>query len=453
MNANKDIVKGAIVAGVIALVATTSGCSNNNEENELPEADNEGFGPVEEEEEDENENDLEEQGDVTLTYARGYDATGANEELIAAFEEEHPNINVEFLEMPTNTTESRERYLEMFTEEEDAVDVFDADIAWTAEMAHEGYALELDPFIEEDDEMEINDYFDGSLEAGQYDESQWALPKNLDTGLLYYRSDLVEDPPETWEELIDEADEHTGEDGPEFGYVMQADQYEGLVVNALEFIHGYGGEVVDENNNVTIHSDETIEALEKMIEVMETVTLPDNITNYDESDTHNTFTNGDAVFARNWSYMQGMTEDEDISEVTGDTEIAPLPSEPGETAAVLGGWMTMISSETDYPEEAWELMTFIAGEEGQQITAVEGGEAPTLEELYDNDDILGAVPLFAEDEFVETLEEASPRITSPAYTEISNIMQVEIYEAVIGDQTVEEAVLNMEAELESLIDP
>ncbi|MFC4737436.1 ABC transporter substrate-binding protein [Bacillus daqingensis] len=404
--------------------------------------------------EDAEENDGEEAADgeeVTITYARGQDATGATDVLVEAFEEEFPNINVEFREMPADTGQSHDQYVTEFSGGDASIDVFDADVIWPAEFAQANYVLELDRFIERDG-IDLDDYFEGTVDSGTFDGRMWAMPKFTDAGLLYYRSDIVDGPPETWDELIDMAGEYAGEEGTDFGYLMQANQYEGLVVNAIEFFGAYGAEVIDEDQNVTINSPEAVAALEKMIEIVQSDFVPGDILNFDEPATHTAFLEGQSVFARNWPYMQAMTEDEEISQVQGNVEFALLPAGDEGSAAGLGGWMTMINRNSEHPEEAWEFVKFMTGPEGQKITAIEGGSAPTLRDLYEDEEVQDAAPLFADEEFVATLENAVPRPVTPIYPQISDIMQIELSRALSGDISAEEAIENMEQEIQSALD-
>ncbi|AOM82368.1 ABC transporter substrate-binding protein [Salisediminibacterium beveridgei] len=440
----KKVVTGSVA---LTMAGTLAACGNDdNADNNAPANDAADNNANENNVNDNDENDeeaAEDQEEVTITYARGYDATGATDVLIEEFMAENPHITVEFREMPADTGQSHDQYVTEFSAGDDTIDVFDADVIWPAEFAQAQYILELDRFIERDD-IDMDEFFPGTVQSGQYEGRQWAMPKFTDAGLLYYRSDIVDTPPETWDELIDMAGEYMGEEGTEYGYLMQANQYEGLVVNAVEFIASYGGAVLDENENVVVNSPETVAAIEKMVEIVESDITPSNINNFMETETHNAFLNGDAVFARNWPYMQAMTENEDESNIAGNSAFALLPAGDDGSASGLGGWMTMINRNSNHPEEAWELMKFMSSYEGQKISAIEGGNAPTMRSLYDDEEVQDSAPLFADPEFVETLENAVPRPVSPIYPQISDLMQIELSRALAGDISPEEAAENME---------
>ncbi|GAB2536129.1 ABC transporter substrate-binding protein [Gracilibacillus alcaliphilus] len=386
--------------------------------------------------------------EVTIVYATGVDTTGSTLKQIEAFEEAHPHINVEYREMPADTGQQHDQYVTMFSSQSSEVDVFNGDVIWTAEFAQANYALELDRFIAADG-IELDRHFDGPIQAGNFDGKQWALPAYVNASFFYYRTDITDTPPATWDDLIEQAGALQGEEGTEFGYVLQAAQYEGLVTNFIEIIASYGGYVLDEDNNVIINSPETIKGLEKLAEIVGSDFVPGNILNFQEIETENAWIAGDAVFARNWTYMQSSSDDDERSEVVGNVEIAPLPAGDEGTASALGGWMAMINRYSEHPEEAWELVKFLASEEGQKILAVEGARAPTVKALYDDADVQAAGPLFANPDFVEGLSTAVPRPVSPIYPEISEIIQIEVSRVLVGEQTAEQAAENMQSQIEN----
>ena len=380
---------------------------------------------------------------VEIVYASGVDVTGATDKLIAAFEDKNPNITVKRQEMPADTGASHDQYVTTFSSKSAEIDVFDADVIWPAEFAQAQYALELDRFIEADG-INMDDYFPGTVQSGNFNGRQYAMPKYTDAGLLFYRKDIVETPPKTWDELFDMASELKGKEGTEFGYLMQANQYEGLVCNAVEFIAAYGGQVVDENNEVVVNTPETVAGITKMVEFVNSDFVPSNILSFQETETNNAWVGGQSVFARNWPYMQSTSEDKEASEVAGNVGFAVLPSGDDTNAATLGGWMSMINRYSENQEAAWEFVKFMSGPEGQKISAVDGGRAPTIEALYDDEEVKEAAVLFSNEEFVATLQNAVPRPVSPIYPVISDIMQVELSKALAKDITPEEAAKNMQ---------
>src|SRR5699024_12535179 len=149
-------------------------------------------------------------------------------------------------------------------------------------------------------------------------------------------------PAETWDELIEQADELQANGDVEFSYLRQASQYEGLITNAIEYIGSYGGAVLDDDENVVVDSPEVVTAIEKMQEIVQSDFVPSNILNFTEIETEAAFIEGNAVFARNWPYLQASSNDEEKSKVAGDVAFTTLPAGVDGFASALGGWMTLI---------------------------------------------------------------------------------------------------------------
>lgn len=392
----------------------------------------------------------EKDGKVKLVFARGQDATGASKKLVDAFVQAHPNIEVELREMPSDTGQSHDQYVTMFSAKSSEIDVFDLDVIWPAEFAQAGYLLPLDRFIQQDN-IKMDDYIKGAVQAGNFNGQQWTLPKFIDTGLLFYRTDLVKEVPKTWDDLIKTAKATKGQGGTQFGYLMQAKQYEGLVCNFVEFAAAYGGKILDDKGQVVINNPGTIKGLSKMIEVVKSDFVPSNITTFTEPESHTAFLEGQAPFIRNWPYQYALANDGTQSKIVGKVGVAPLPAGDAGSAATLGGWMSGINKNTKHPQEAWEFLKFMNGKEGQKISATLGGAAPTYLPDYDDADVQKASPLFANKDFVNGISKAVPRPTSPQYPKISEIIQIEVSKAIAGQETPEQAVQAMETKMKEVV--
>jgi multiple sugar transport system substrate-binding protein len=387
---------------------------------------------------------------VKLVYATGKDNTGSVQAMIDAFNASQDKIQVEFREMPSDTGQQHDAYVTMFNAESSEIDLFNVDVIWPAELAQAGYVLSLDRFIQNDG-FDLSQYNQGALSAARFNGKLWALPQYADAGMLFYRSDVAAEPPKTWDELITSANELKGQGDTQFGYLMQAKQYEGLVCNAVEFIAAYGGKIINENGEVAINSEDTIQGLKKLVEVATSGFVPENITTFTEQESHTAFIEGQSPFIRNWPYQYALANDESQSKIVGKVSVAPLPSGDAGSASALGGWMTAINKYTEHPQEAWEFLKFLNGPEGQKINAVKGGKAPTIPALFEDEEVIAANPYFGEEGFVNALNNAVSRPVAPNYQEISEILQIHISKAIAGTETVEDAVKAMETEMKDAL--
>ncbi|AEE96382.1 ABC transporter substrate-binding protein [Mahella australiensis] len=379
---------------------------------------------------------------ITVTYARGKDTTTANQKMLEAFEAKYPNIKINYQEMPPQSDQQHNAFVTALSAGDDSVDVYRLDIIWPAEFAAAGWVEPLDDYFTEEERAK---FLQGPIQGCTYNGSIYAVPLYTDAGVLYYRKDLVSTPPETWDELYNIGKQLMDEGKVDYGFVFQANQYEGLVCNVLEYIHSNGGKVLD-GSNVVLNSENSIEALnifKKMLDI-----APEGVTTYIENDGGAMFQEGKAAFMRNWpNWWSNLNKDE--SAVKDKVGIAPIPKGPKGDAtgkATLGGWNLSINKNSKNKDAAWKFIEFMTGEEGQKIQSVEGGYLPTRQSLYKDPDVIKANPHF--ESMYDVLVNALPRPVSPFYPKISESIQINTHKFLMGEIDAKTAVENMAKEIQ-----
>ncbi|MFD2617595.1 ABC transporter substrate-binding protein [Terrilactibacillus laevilacticus] len=387
---------------------------------------------------------------VKIVYAQGKDTTKVVPKIIKAFEKEHPNIDVEFRELPSDSNAQHDAYVTALNAKSSEFDVISLDVVWPAEFAQAGYVMPLDRFIQRD-RINMNDYNKGAVQAAQFNGKQWTMPRLGDAALLFYRKDLVpeKDVPKTWDDLQKAASQYQGKNGTKYGYLMQAKQYEGLVCDAVEFIASYGGQFINDKGEVVINSPEAIKGLQKMVDITNSNIVPGNINTFTEVESHTSFINGESPFIRNWTYQYAIANDKTQSKIVDKVGVAPLPAGDKGSVTALGGWQLGISAYSKHPKEAWEFVKFLSGKEGQKITAIDSGNIPTLTSLFQDKDVLKANPFFANKEFQEGYANAVPRPVAPNYQEISDIIQIEVSKAINKEISAKQAIQEMETQIKA----
>ncbi len=395
------------------------------------------------------ENDI-----TTITFNIGRDPTAAHQKIIQQFEEDYPHIRVQIVESPQDASLQHDLYVTRFAGKDESIDVIAIDVIWTAEFARAGWLRPLDDLAEE---LPMDDFLPGPIEACTYRDTLYAMPWFTDAGLLYYRKDLLNeygfDEPETWDELK-EIVTTIRQDQPHLsGFLIQAEQYEGLITNVMEFLWSHGADVWDETGRWQIATPEAEEALQRLIDFI----LVDNITprgvlTFQEEESRHVFQDGRAIFLRNWPYVWELANNPATgSKVVGNIGIAPVPGKnPDLRAATLGGWNLGISSYSEHPEESWKLIRYFMEYDQMKQFSIDGGRLPTRISLYKDDDILERSPYF--EDLYEVFINARPRPVTPHYSQISDIMQVSIHRALLGRITVREALERIDAEVQAMFD-
>jgi multiple sugar transport system substrate-binding protein len=146
------------------------------------------------------------------------------------------------------------------------------------------------------------------------------------------------------------------------------------------------------------------------------------VLSYEEPESLALFTQGQAVFHRNWPYAWSVANDPEKSKIAGKVATTPLPGfTPGNGAAALGGWQMGISPYSRKPELAWRFAAFMTGAAMQKRIALATGRAPTRLALYDDPEVKNKIPHLQP--LLATFKQAVPRPTTPVYVPLSNIMQ------------------------------
>jgi trehalose/maltose transport system substrate-binding protein len=399
-------------------------------------------------------------GTVTLTVAAG--AVGQELELTKqaaeAFEQANPGVTVNVLETPDLATDRLGLYLQYFEAQSSDVDLYQIDVIWPGDIAE--HLVDLNQYGAQSVKDE---HFDAIIENNTVDGKFVAMPWFTDAGLLYYRSDLLEEygysePPATWEELEAiakkvQAGQRNKGNQDFWGFVWQGNAYEGLTCDALEWVvSNGGGNIVEPDGEITINNPKAAEALDMAADWVGTIS-PSGVLGFGEEDARNMFQAGNAMFMRNWPYAYSLGNAEG-SAIKGKFGVSPLPAgDSGNGAAALGGWQLAVSKYSKNTEKAVELLMYMTGYEEQKRRAIVGSFNPTIKDLYEDEEVLEAVPFFGTlyDVFINAAARPST-VTAPQYAEASKIFFSHTHDVLSGNQSGTQAVRNIALDLEDLLE-
>jgi len=389
----------------------------------------------------------------TITVAAG--AVGIELELArqaaADFEALFPGVKVNVLDTPDMVQDRLGLYLQFFEAKSDRVDVYQIDVIWPGDLAQ--HFVDLYQYGAQD---YAPNHFEAIVENNTVDGRLVAIPWFTDAGLLYYRTDLLEKygydaPPKTWDELEEMAQVVTAgekKNNPDFwGFVFQGNAYEGLTCDALEWIASNdGGTIVNRDEEVTIANENAAEILEQVASWIGDI-APEGVLSFAEEDARKVWQAGNALFMRNWPYAYSLGNSDD-SAVKGKFDVSVLPHGKGESAATLGGWQLAVSKYSKDPALAAQVAFFFANYKNQKARAL-ASYNPTIKMLYQDPEVLEAVPFFGSLYDVFTNAVARPSTASaPNYNEVSTLFFKAVHEIISGASddamgTLEELALDI----------
>jgi len=184
-------------------------------------------------------------GKTTITFASAkFFAKSTIGQIVDEYNTSQSAVHVNYRELPTpnQSTEVHQQLVQSLSRRDGSLDVFTQDIVWISEFAGAGWAAPLDQYFNAAAQAE---YFPGAVDACTYNGKLTALPWYLDSGMLYYRKDLLDSAgiavPTTWAELTTASEKLVASRKVTSGFNWQAKQAEVLICDLVEFVGSNGG--------------------------------------------------------------------------------------------------------------------------------------------------------------------------------------------------------------------
>jgi multiple sugar transport system substrate-binding protein len=318
-------------------------------------------------------------------------------------------INFNALGNDPNT--QRQQLVRRLAAGDSSIDIMSMDVIWTAEFAEAGW---IKPFPEDVANEIRQGTLKGPLDTATYDGKLYGAPANSNTQLLWYRKDLVPNPPTTWSEMIDMAEKMK-----EAGRVeTMGDAYEGLVVWFNSLVQSAGGQILSSPDEVALQPDATRKALDIMGRLGRSKAADPSFPALREDQARLAFETGNAAFQVNWPFIYPSARD-NKAPIFKDIGWAPWPRVDANTPsrAPIGGFNWGVGGNTKHADQAFQAAACMRNEANQRDFALKGGLPPTLEALYDDPAFKKDYP-FA-DVIRTSLENAAVRPRTPVYSDVS----------------------------------
>jgi multiple sugar transport system substrate-binding protein len=395
---------------------------------------------------------------VTITFAYWEDDTEQVETLVQEFEEQYPYITV-------NLRPESAGGLAWDLGPGDA-DVRDIFVAIVDAQRERGDFMSLDPFIAADASFDLSDFYPATLEALTVERQIWAIPYGVDASVMYYNQDLFDQYgvpyPEigwTWDDFVSTAQAIRDPEADVYGYISIGGGWE-LVV----YIYQYGGRILDDMQtptHATFDDSLTVEAMEwygNLFHEYDVAPTPQELqasssmrdTDYAKKIA---VVNGKAGM---WSFaiscqggLGGFWEGLEWPMHWG---MVTLPQATGNTATGVVGDLFVngyaISSQTQHPDAAWQLVAFLSAHMRDHYVPVRRSHAESAE--YEQR--VGSNAAAVARAVLENAMPYSPRRFIDATLESLNILGEAAALIESGERTAQEAMYWAQQEAEARID-
>jgi multiple sugar transport system substrate-binding protein len=354
-------------------------------------------------------------GPVTLNFYLYPDTSGATEQAISNCNAQSGGkYTISYQMLPQGADGQRQQMARRLAAHDNSMDILGLDVTWEPEFAEAGWIV---PWTGTYKAQAESGTLKPSLQTATWQGQLVAVPDNTNTQLLWYRSDLVPNPPTTWAEMIADAEQLAKEGKPHY-IEIQGAQYEGGTVWFNTMVASAGGSILNASATAPALGAPAVKALSVMKELADSPAADPSLSVQMENQNRLAMEAGTAAFELNYPFVYpGMKLDN--PQLFKVFKWAPYPSvTPGVPAKVtIGGIDLAVSAYSQHKDLAFQAALCLRDAQNQLIGATVGGVPPTIASLYNDPKLFPDYPFHAD--ILSALENASVRPQTPVYQVVS----------------------------------
>lgn len=301
------------------------------------------------------------------------------------------------------------------------------------------------------DAARLEDFVPRLLELASIDRALYGLPRNIDARLLHYRTDIIETPPQTWDELFEVASFYNSP--PDlYGFVFPGRE-SGLFGTFYELAEMAGAQLFPPDLVPDIENEAARWALELLRGFYKKGIVPNRFTNWHFEQVHEIFRSGHAAMVGDFPGVYSLYQDPRVSVVGDRLGLSPYPTGPAGTSLAYGGGhtfgLTLKGAENPY---ALELLMFLTDFE-QQLLEARHGSVPVrrsvMTEMKDKANDFE----YARLEMLENV--ISEHILIPPkfarFPQIEEVVWLTVQRAILGQKTIDAALHFMREQIQQIV--
>jgi multiple sugar transport system substrate-binding protein len=328
-------------------------------------------------------------------------------QIIDLFEAEHPEIEVQLVTVASFTDYLTK--LQTLLAAGTPPDVISLGNEWFPAFMSKGAFADLTPFIQEDTELNLDDYIPRTLEVLTHDGKLYALPTSFSVDALFYNVDAFDaagipypDDTWTWETLLDAAQKLTIRDSngrvTQYGWTDSA-------LNMWPWIWQNGGQLFDDERNpsrATLTDPAVVQAVQFYYDLSLKYEVAPNVAELQQTPQREMFMAGRV--AMSYDNCGAQVPFAQITDFKWDVAKMAKGKERVTPMAENG---YALSAASEHPEEAWTLIKFLSGPTAVRVVVQAGGAMPCLKELSGSDEVQ------VKQAFIDSIPYSRPIFSAP----------------------------------------
>jgi multiple sugar transport system substrate-binding protein len=354
-------------------------------------------------------------GPVTLTYYLYPDSSAATVTAISNCDKQSGGkYTISYQQLPKGSDGQRQQLVRRLAAHDATIDIMGLDVTWEAEFAQAGWT---EPWTGTYRAQAENGTLKPALETAMWKGQLVAVPDNSNTQLLWYRSDLVPNPPKTWAEMFADAQQLAKQGKPHL-IEIQGAQYEGTTVWFNTMVASAGGTILNPDATKVTLGAPALKALSIMKQLASSSAADPSLSVQMEDPNRLAMEAGTAAFELNYPFVYpGMKLDNPTLFKNFKWALYPevIPGVPAKVT--IGGIDLAVSAYSQHKSLAFQAALCLRNKQNQLIGANIGGVPPTITSLYNDPALFKNYPFHAD--ILQALEHASVRPKSPVYQVVS----------------------------------
>jgi len=257
----------------------------------------------------------------------------------------------------------------------------------------------LDDFVDDptltNPDLDLEDFFGGALSTFQGEQGLFGLPLQIESSLLFYREDLLQEagfdgPPQTLEELEQYA--AALDSGQVAGFAMRG-RGAAATSQIVNLLYSFGGKWLNDDGSSALASPESVAALEYYANMLREYGPP-GPSNLHWNEVMSLYAQGGAAMVFDANVFRSIVEDpqQATQVVIDNTAYAPLPAGPAGSVPAVLVWGLGINHASDNPEAAWYFIQWALSKENQ-VAALLAGVPAARETAWADEEFKATAPV------------------------------------------------------------
>lgn len=268
----------------------------------------------------------------------------------------------------------------------------------------------------------------------------YALPIIGDTQLFFYRKDMMEKAPETWDDIRALA-KKTDPSSQRYLMAMRGVSGNPIVTEWFPYLYSFGGSMFDDHWNVTFNRPEGAAALQLFVDLLRY--QPKDVVNFDAPEQGACYLQGQCLTNIEWTGYLLLAEDPSGSKVVGKTGWT-LPPMQARHASEIGNFMMGIAAGSQRKEAALKFLQWFTSDATQREFARRRG-VPVRTSAFDDPSLQAQFPWLPT--IKQALDNSVARPRTPEWAKVESILGGHLHKAVLGQEGVQPALDQAAAEV------